>query len=82
MAVERSLRDGGAVDYADLRAYPLYPYLRFRDLSRRLAELPAAEIRDFLQTHADSPLAGQLRDAWLRQLARAEIGRASCRGRV
>jgi len=71
VAVERSLRDGGAVDYADLRAYPLYPYLRFRDLSRRLAELPAAEIRDFLQTHADSPLAGQLRDAWLRQLARA-----------
>ena len=71
LAADRSLRDGDQVDYADLRAYPLYPYLRFRDLSKRLAELPAAEIREFLETQADTPLAGRLRDAWLRQLARA-----------
>jgi soluble lytic murein transglycosylase len=71
LAADRSLRDGGQVDYADLRAYPLYPYLRFRDLSKRLAEFPAAEIREFLETQADTPLAGQLRDTWLRQLARA-----------
>lgn len=71
LAADRSLRDGGQVDYADLRPYPLYPYLRFRDLSKRLAEIPAAEIREFLETQADTPLAGRLRDAWLRQLARA-----------
>lgn len=70
-AADQSLQNGGQVDYSDLRAYPLYPYLRFRDLSRRLPELPAAEIREFLETHADSPLAGQLRNAWLRQLAQA-----------
>jgi soluble lytic murein transglycosylase len=70
-SVDRSLQNGERADYSALRAYPLYPYLRYRDLSRRLPELPAAEVRDFLQNHADSPLAGQLRNAWLRQLAEA-----------
>ncbi|MDS4022065.1 MAG: transglycosylase SLT domain-containing protein [Candidatus Competibacter sp.] len=68
---DRSLRDGTPVDYDSLRNYPLYPYLRYRDLSRRLPEWPVAEVRDFLQAHGDSPLAGQLRNAWLRQLAEA-----------
>ena len=66
---DQSLRDGAAVDLSALRAYPLYPYLRYQELSRRLPEWPAAEVRDFLQTYADSPLAARLRGAWLRQLA-------------
>ncbi len=66
---DQSLRNGVAVDLGGLRAYPLYPYLRYQELSRRLPELPAAEVREFLQTYADSPLAIRLRDAWLRQLA-------------
>jgi soluble lytic murein transglycosylase len=70
---DRSLSTGEWLDYADLKPYPLYPYLRYRDLSRRLAELPVVEVRDFLQQYAATPLAGTLRDAWLRQLAR--IGR-------
>ncbi len=70
-AADRSLQDGKPVDYSDLQAYPLYPYLRYRDLTRRLSELPAAEIHDFLRNHVDSPLAGQLRNAWLQQLADA-----------
>ncbi|HRD66266.1 MAG TPA: transglycosylase SLT domain-containing protein [Candidatus Competibacter sp.] len=69
-SADRSLQNGEQVDYSALRAYPLYPYLRYRDLSRRLPEWPAAEIGDFLQHHADSPLSGQLRNAWLRQLAK------------
>jgi soluble lytic murein transglycosylase len=68
---DQSLRDGVAVDLAVLRAYPLYPYLRYQELARRLPELPAAEVREFLQTYADSPLAARLRGAWLRQLAAA-----------
>ena len=68
---EQSLRSGTPVDYSLLRDYPLYPYLRYQDLSRRLAAFPAAEVRDFLQTHPDTPLAGRLRNAWLRQLASA-----------
>lgn len=70
-SVDQSLQSGVPIDYGPLLAYPLYPYLRYRELSRRLPELPAAEVRDFLQRHGDSPLAGQLRNAWLRRLADA-----------
>lgn len=68
LAAEQSLRDGGTVDLAPLRAYPLYPYLRYQDLVRRLPELPADEVREFLRGQTDSPLAARLRGAWLRQL--------------
>lgn len=68
---DQALRNGAAVDTAALRAYPLYPYLRYQELARRLAEWPAAEIREFLKSYADSPLAGRLRGVWLRQLASA-----------
>lgn len=71
LALERSLQAREPVDYSELAAYPLYGYLRYRDLSNRLAEFPAAEVRDFLKTQADSPLADHLRTAWLRQLAAA-----------
>ena len=69
LVAEQSLRDGTTVDLAALRPYPLYPYLRYEELTRRLLELPAVEVREFLRDHADSPLAVRLRDAWLRQLA-------------
>ena len=68
-AAEQSLRSGTPVDDQSLRDYPLYPYLRYQELSGRLASLPAAEVRDFLKTYPDTPLAGRLRQAWLRQLA-------------
>jgi len=69
-AAAQSLQTG-PVDYSALSHYPLYPYLRYQDLSRRLPELPIAEVRGFLDSYPDSPLAGQLRNAWLRQLAAA-----------
>lgn len=68
---ERALQTGNRVNYAALQAYPLYPYLRYRDLARRLVELPADEVRHFLQNYPDTPLTRQLRNAWLRQLARS-----------
>lgn len=71
-SAEQSLRAGGSVDYQALRPYPLYPYLLYSDLSRRLEAFPAAEVRNFLQTYADTPLAGRLRNAWLRRLAQAQ----------
>ncbi|MBL8259817.1 MAG: transglycosylase SLT domain-containing protein [Candidatus Competibacteraceae bacterium] len=69
--LERSLEAREPVDYSELGAYPLYPYLRSRDLANRLAEFPAAEVRDFLKAQAGSPPAEKLRAAWLRQLAAA-----------
>ncbi|MFO7640990.1 MAG: transglycosylase SLT domain-containing protein, partial [Candidatus Competibacteraceae bacterium] len=68
---EYALRVGAPIDYSPLRAYPLYPYLRYQDLTRRLAAFPTAEVREFLREYADSPPADRLRDAWLRQLANA-----------
>ncbi|HCK82642.1 MAG TPA: lytic murein transglycosylase [Candidatus Competibacteraceae bacterium] len=70
--LDRSLQNGEPADYSALLGYSLYPYLRYRELSRRPAEFPAAEIREFLKNYSDSPLAGKLRDAWLRQLASAQ----------
>ncbi|MCB1919457.1 MAG: transglycosylase SLT domain-containing protein [Candidatus Competibacteraceae bacterium] len=69
---ERSLQTGASLNVASLRDYPLYPYLIYKDLSRRLNAFPAAEVRDFLQIWADTPLADRLRNAWLRQLAGAQ----------
>lgn len=66
---EQSLQAGASVDYAALRGYPLYPYLRYRDISRRLPAFPATEVREFLQIYSDTPLVDRLRNAWLRQLA-------------
>lgn len=65
---EQALQAGVPTDTRALRDYPLYPYLRYQELSRRLAEVPTAEVREFLQGYADSPLADRLRSAWLRQL--------------
>jgi soluble lytic murein transglycosylase len=59
----RELRDG-------LRDYPLYPYLEFADLSRRLGSAGSDEIQSFLERHADTPLAWRLRRTWLKRLAR------------
>ena len=53
---------------AELINYPLYPYLVYQELRRRLHKLPAAEVRQFLTAYADTPLARRLRNAWLKQL--------------
>jgi soluble lytic murein transglycosylase len=55
-----------------LRDYPLYPYLLYRDLTRHLPEASSGEVRDFLQRYQDSPLAGQLRPQWIKQLAQQQ----------
>lgn len=70
---ERSLRQGNYAQFqsllAGLRDYPLYPYLLHADLERRLGTAKSEEIIDFLNKYDDSPLAGNLRTAWLRMLA-------------
>jgi soluble lytic murein transglycosylase len=53
---------------ASLKTYPLYPYLIYQDLTKRLADNPDQEIRDFLDQYQDSPLTESLRTIWLRHL--------------
>ncbi len=55
-----------------LSTYPLYPYLLFADLKRRLDTAKTSEIQDFLDTYNDSPLSVRLRKAWLHELAQAQ----------
>ena len=59
----RRLRD-------ELVDYPLYPYLDFTELSRRLATASSDEIETFLERYSDTPLAWRLRRAWSKLLAR------------
>jgi soluble lytic murein transglycosylase len=53
-----------------LEGYVLYPYLRYEMLKRRLATLPAQEVREFINAGGGSYLGEQLRDDWLTLLAK------------
>ena len=54
-----------------LRDYPLYSYLDYARLRGRLGSADPQQVRAFLDTWADQPLAARLRRAWLRRLGRA-----------
>lgn len=51
----------------------LAPYPRYWLLSRNLDTASAAEVRDFLQTYADGPLAELLRRDWLKRLGKNQL---------
>ena len=76
IAAEQALAKGDRAGFEALAAalhdYPLYPYLVYDDLGARLGSAPTTEVRDFLQRHADTPLAWQLRRRWLDLLASRE----------
>jgi len=55
-----------------LETYPLYGYLLYEDLSRRLPSAKEAELRAFLTRTADSPISARLRSLWLTQLAQQQ----------
>jgi soluble lytic murein transglycosylase len=57
---------------AQLREYPLYPYLRYEQLNANLARVSDEDVRAFLDEHADSPLAERLRRNRLAQLAKQQ----------
>ncbi|HEC15747.1 MAG TPA: murein transglycosylase [Sedimenticola sp.] len=73
-AAEQALARGDLGRYqrlkSSLRDYPLYPYLEYRELRRRLHRHKSSRIESFLTRYADTPLAGLLRNAWLDHLAR------------
>jgi len=55
---------------ASLEAYPLYPYLEYKELHRRLHKQKKNRIQRFLTRYADTPLATRLRNTWLDHLAK------------
>lgn len=74
LAAERALRAGELSRYnellAELRDYPLFPYLRYEYLRPRLKQAADGEVIEFIQHYADSPLGPRLQEAWLDLLAR------------
>lgn len=73
LEAERALQRGDLKRFqglkAHLRHYPLYPYLEYADLSRRLKNLPQADYETFMKQYHDSPLSDQLQTQFLHQLA-------------
>ena len=71
---ESDLKRGRRQSYlrasAPLRDYPLYPYLAYRDMARRVARVPDDKIIAFLKRHAGTPPADKLRHQWLKHRAR------------
>ena len=55
-----------------LETYPLYGYLLYEDLSRRLPTAKEPELRAFLARTSDSPISARLRSLWLSQLAQQQ----------
>ncbi|HET6604689.1 MAG TPA: transglycosylase SLT domain-containing protein [Xanthomonadaceae bacterium] len=57
---------------ARLVDHPLYGYLEYTRLERRMAQADAAQVQGFLQDHATLPVARSLHRAWLRELIRRQ----------
>lgn len=53
-----------------LKDYPLYPYLRYEYLRKRLWKVKDEEVIDFLTRHDDLPVTNRLRTAWLKLLVK------------
>ncbi len=73
LAAEKALQQGAIGRFhkleSQLQDYPLLPYLEYRGLRGRLTKAKDSEVREFLDRRADTPLALQLRRAWLDRLA-------------
>lgn len=52
-----------------LDSYPLYPYLRYQILRHRLRQVDDQDILHFIEERKGDPLAGRLREEWLRDIA-------------
>lgn len=53
-----------------LNDYPLYPYLRFIELSRNINNTSSQKIQKFLTTYHSTPLTNKLYFRWINSLAR------------
>ncbi|MDH5408005.1 MAG: transglycosylase SLT domain-containing protein [Gammaproteobacteria bacterium] len=74
IAAEKALKNRQITRYrriaSRLKNYPLYPYLEYEEIRRRLGQTSSSEIQTFLEVNRHSPLSNKLRHAWLKSLAR------------
>ena len=52
-----------------LQAYPLYPYLKYREILRNLTKQDTQQLKSFLNRYSDSPITLKLRQKILNHLA-------------
>jgi len=52
-----------------LKDYPLYGYLEYEYLRKRISKTPNKTIEAFIESHEDSPISRRMRYSWLRKLA-------------
>ena len=75
LAAEAALKAGKLDRYRELAAgladHPLFPYLRYQELTRNPAALTQTEVEAFLAVYPDSYLAERLRGTWLKRLVAA-----------
>ncbi len=55
---------------SQLSDYPLYPYLQYEELRRRIDTAPEKDVRHFLDNYSYIPAAKTIRQAWLDALMR------------
>jgi soluble lytic murein transglycosylase len=76
LLAEKALERGSTQDFERLRAkirdYPLYPYLEYQALTKRLSHASNRDVEVFLATYPSTPLAPRLRANWLNQLAKQQ----------
>ncbi len=74
LQAEKALLKGQAQTFdklkKQLKDYPLYPYLVYKDLRNNLHHQNDKTIQHFLKTYEYTPLAGRLRSAWLKRLGK------------
>jgi soluble lytic murein transglycosylase len=72
MQARHALAVGDMKDFdhlaAQLTDYPLYPYLQYEELRRRISSAPEKDIRAFLDNYSYIPAASRIRQAWLNEL--------------
>ena len=75
LRAEQALKSGDRETFAaldlTLQDYPLYPYLRFADLTRQRDGGSDAAIESFLNDYPETPLAERLRATYLKRFAAA-----------
>lgn len=73
LAAEKAFAHGDLTNYRKLKKslkdYPLYPYLEYKELLKKLDVKNRAEIDSFIATYNDSPLADRLKYLFINQLA-------------
>ena len=74
LKIEAELKNGKSANFINYRAqlknYPLYPYLEYKHLVNNLHNIDAKSINSFIQQYPDLPNINTLRSTWLLQQAK------------